>query len=96
MNRGNRRSLRGGSWLDIPAGARAAYRDWNLPVDRGRAVGFRVLQEEEGSSGPRTLRGGSWLDIPAYTHAAYRHRRDPDRRSVTVGFRVLQEGPRDE
>jgi formylglycine-generating enzyme required for sulfatase activity len=37
------RSLRGGSWNYVPASARAASRDWDLPVVRGSSVGFRLV-----------------------------------------------------
>jgi formylglycine-generating enzyme required for sulfatase activity len=92
MSRGNRRSPRGASWHVSPANARAAYR---LRVSVGfrlHSVGFRALQEVEGSSGPRTPRGGSWNDDPAYARAAYRDRVGADYRNRTVGFRVVQKG----
>jgi formylglycine-generating enzyme required for sulfatase activity len=37
------RSLRGGSWLNLPASARAAYRNWLDPVNRYYTVGFRLV-----------------------------------------------------
>ncbi|MBE7528289.1 MAG: SUMF1/EgtB/PvdO family nonheme iron enzyme [Chloroflexi bacterium] len=40
---GNRRVLRGGSWLYYQDLARAAYRDFSPPVNRNDFVGFRVV-----------------------------------------------------
>jgi formylglycine-generating enzyme required for sulfatase activity/energy-coupling factor transporter ATP-binding protein EcfA2 len=40
---GGDRSLRGGSWFNNPAGARAAYRLRNDPVNRNFTVGFRLV-----------------------------------------------------
>ena len=37
------RSLRGGSWLDLPADARAVARNWDDPVGRSFSVGFRLV-----------------------------------------------------
>ncbi len=37
------RSLRGGSWDVDPAGARAVYRSWYLPVNRSGSAGFRLV-----------------------------------------------------
>jgi formylglycine-generating enzyme required for sulfatase activity len=37
-----RRVVRGGSWADDPEGARAAFRFWVVPYDRGYDVGLRV------------------------------------------------------
>jgi formylglycine-generating enzyme required for sulfatase activity len=38
----SRRVLRGGSWLNYPTSARAAYRNWNDRIVRYNSVGFRV------------------------------------------------------
>jgi formylglycine-generating enzyme required for sulfatase activity len=36
------RAVRGGSWQQEPPGLRSACRGWDLPVDRGFGIGFRV------------------------------------------------------
>jgi len=40
---GGQRVLRGGSWFNYPALARADFRYWYSPVDRGFDVGFRLV-----------------------------------------------------
>ena len=40
-----RRALRGGGWFFGPARARSASRGWDLPVDGGGTLGFRVFLE---------------------------------------------------
>ena len=40
---GERRVLRGGSWLNNQYNARAAFRDYLLPSGRNNNVGFRVV-----------------------------------------------------
>ncbi|MBX7213030.1 MAG: SUMF1/EgtB/PvdO family nonheme iron enzyme [Thermoflexales bacterium] len=37
------RALRGGSWLNLPDIARAAYRDGDFPNDRNDGIGFRLV-----------------------------------------------------
>ena len=46
---GDKRVIRGGSWLNGARGLRAACRDWDVPDDRSRGLGFRCarVQEEE-------------------------------------------------
>ena len=42
MNDMDRRLLRGGSWIILPADCRSAFRDYGLPADRDGTIGFRV------------------------------------------------------
>jgi formylglycine-generating enzyme required for sulfatase activity len=42
-DRGASRVVRGGSWNYWPVNARSAVRDWNLPSDSFRDLGFRLL-----------------------------------------------------
>jgi formylglycine-generating enzyme required for sulfatase activity len=39
------RVVRGGSWLNVPAGVRSAARTWNTPDDRNSDLGFRLVQD---------------------------------------------------
>ncbi len=39
------RSLRGGSWNNVPRGVRSAWRDRDTPSIRGYYLGFRVAQD---------------------------------------------------
>ncbi len=41
---GSDRVLRGGSWLNVPRGARSASRGFNDPADRSDLIGFRVVR----------------------------------------------------
>lgn len=42
---GERRVLRGGSWLNVPQSVRCAYRYWDFPTNRTNDVGFRCAQD---------------------------------------------------
>ena len=40
---GASRVVRGGSWGNVPRGARASYRNWLHPYFRGDNLGFRLV-----------------------------------------------------
>jgi len=40
----DKRVLRAGSWVSVPAGLRSASRDWDFPGDRSSYLGFRVAR----------------------------------------------------
>jgi len=54
---GSHRVFRGGSWVDLALGARAAVRKWHEPAARGRVLGFRPVlpaPSVRGGRGPTT------------------------------------------
>jgi formylglycine-generating enzyme required for sulfatase activity len=90
-----RRSLRGGSWNDLPVHCRSACRPSNHPAYVDYSIGFRVVRLSQPTRNPmsqisRLLRGGSWYGSPRSCRSACRSKLHPAFSYFVIGFRVVR------